>query len=147
VLDLIREMTNEGRTVVMCTHLLVEAEGLADQIVVLEAGTDLMAGTQDDLIQRYWPANTLWLDAEDATELDRIRDWPGVLTYARDANPRQKGRVEVQLDDLTRVPDLVDRLSREGVRLVRVEPHQPTLEDLYFAVRAERRAQGVEAVL
>ncbi|HQF95964.1 MAG TPA: ABC transporter ATP-binding protein, partial [Microthrixaceae bacterium] len=30
VLDLIREMTNDGKTVVMCTHLLAEAEGLAD---------------------------------------------------------------------------------------------------------------------
>jgi ABC-type Mn2+/Zn2+ transport system ATPase subunit len=37
VLNLIREMTSEGCTVVMCTHLLVEAEGLADQIVVLES--------------------------------------------------------------------------------------------------------------
>jgi ABC-2 type transport system ATP-binding protein len=147
VLNLIREMTSEGRTVVMCTHLLVEAEGLADQIVVLEAGTDLMAGSQDELIRRYWPANTLWLDAEDATQLDRIRDWPGVLSYARDASSRQKGRVEVQLDDLARVPDLVDRLAGEGVRLMRVEPHEPSLEDLYFAVRAERRAQGVEAAL
>jgi hypothetical protein len=70
-----------------------------------------------------------------------------VLSYARDANARQKGRVELQLDDLARVPDLVDRLAGEGVRLMRVEPHQPSLEDLYFAVRAERRAQGVESAL
>ena len=68
VLQLIREMTLEGRTVVMCTHLLVEAEGLADQIVVLESGTDLLAGSQDELIRRYWPANTVWLDAEDAQQ-------------------------------------------------------------------------------
>ena len=147
VLNLIREMTSEGCTVVMCTHLLVEAEGLADQIVVLESGTDLLSGTQDELIHRYWPANTVWLDAVDAAQLDRIRDWPGVLSYARDANVRQKGRVEVQLDDLGRVPDLVDRLAGEGVRLMRVEPHQPSLEDLYFAVRAERREQGVEPAL
>ena len=86
VLNLIREMTLEGRTVVMCTHLLVEAEGLADQIVVLESGTDLLAGSQDELIRRYWPANTVWLDAEDAAQLDRVRDWDGVLSYSRDGN-------------------------------------------------------------
>jgi ABC-2 type transport system ATP-binding protein len=143
VLNLIREMTAEGRTVVMCTHLLVEAEGLADQIVVLEAGTDLLAGTQDELIRRYWPANTVWLDAEDPSQLDRIRDWPGVRAYRRDGNTRQNGSVEVELDDLGRIPDLIDRLAGEGVRLMRVEPHQPTLEDLYFAVRAERRARGL----
>ncbi len=55
VLELIREMTADGHTVVMCTHLLIEAEGLADQIVVLENGTDLIHGTQDELTRRYWP--------------------------------------------------------------------------------------------
>jgi hypothetical protein len=55
--------------------------------------------------------------------------------------------VQVQLAEMGRVPDLIDRLAREGVRLTRVEPHEPTLEDLYFAVRAERRARGVEAGL
>ena len=30
MLEMIREMTDEGRTVVMCTHLLLEAEGLAE---------------------------------------------------------------------------------------------------------------------
>ena len=48
VLELIREMTADGHTVVMCTHLLIEAEGLADQIVVLENGTDLIHGTPGD---------------------------------------------------------------------------------------------------
>ncbi len=143
VLQLIREMTGEGRTVVMCTHLLVEAEGLADQIVVLEAGTDLLAGSQEELIRRYWPANTVWLDAEDPSQLDRIREWPEVTAYSRDALANQRSPVQAQLVDLGRIPDVIDRLAREGVRLTRVEPHEPTLEDLYFAVRAERRAQGL----
>ncbi len=43
--------------------------------------------------------------------------------------------LKVQLDDLDRIPDLVAALVRYGVRLTRVEPHHPTLEDLYFAVR------------
>ena len=44
VLQLIRDMTRDGSTVVMCTHHLVEAEGLADQVVMLEDGTDLISG-------------------------------------------------------------------------------------------------------
>ena len=55
VLDLIREMTAYGHTVVMCTHLLAEAEGLADHIVMMEAGTDLISGSPDELTRRYWP--------------------------------------------------------------------------------------------
>lgn len=142
VLELIREMTSEGRTVVMCTHLLIEAEGLADQIIVLENGTDLLTGTQAELTRRYWPHDIVYLDAEDPSTLDQLAGWPGVISVKHVESARGR-RVEVQLDDLRRVPDLITRLATEGVRLTRVEPHRPTLEDLYFAVRSERRAQGV----
>jgi ABC-2 type transport system ATP-binding protein len=137
VLQLIREMTSEGRTVVMCTHLLIEAEGLADQIIVLEQGRDLLAGSQDELIRRYWPNPIVWLDAERPAALDQVAGWEGVVGYERGAS------AEVLLDDLRRVPDLVSRLIDSGVRLTRVEPHQPTLEDLYFAVRREQRGTPV----
>ena len=51
----------------------------------------------------------------------------------------------MQLDDLRRVPDLVAALAAAGVRLTRVDPHNPSLEDLYFAVRRERRAPDAGA--
>jgi hypothetical protein len=35
------------------------------------------------------------------------------------------------------VPELVRTLTEAGVRITRVAPHEPTLEDLYFAVRRE----------
>jgi ABC-2 type transport system ATP-binding protein len=135
VLDLIREMTDEGRTVVMCTHLLVEAEGLADQIIVLENGTDLIHGTQERLTRQYWPHDMVRLDAEDPTQLEQVLGMEGVI-----ASRREGDHTEVQIDDLTRVPDLVAALTAAGVRLTRVDPHNPSLEDLYFAIRRERRA-------
>lgn len=133
VLQLIRQMTDESRTVVMCTHLLVEAEGLADQVVILEAGTDLMHGAPGELTRRYWPNQLVWFDAEDRPMLDVLAHLDGVIAYERN------GHAAVQVDDLGRVPDLVLHLSAQGVRLTRVEPHRPTLEELYFAVREERR--------
>jgi ABC-2 type transport system ATP-binding protein len=141
VLDLIREMTGEGRTVVMCTHLLIEAEGLADQIIVLESGTDLLHGTQDELIRRYWPHQLVWFDAEDPGQLDLLQGLPGVLGVRRREGTDQRRRpvCEVEVDDVARVPELLAVLVGRGVRLTRVDPHQPTLEELYFAVRRERR--------
>jgi ABC-2 type transport system ATP-binding protein len=140
VLELIREMTSGGATVVMCTHLLLEAEGLADQVVVLEDGHALISGTPDELTARFWPGAVVRIDAEDPTALDDLRSLDGVLTYDRtDGAP-----ATVQLDDMARVPDVVLALAGRGVRITRVEPHTPTLEDLYFAVRGrERPAPGV----
>jgi ABC-2 type transport system ATP-binding protein len=138
VLDLIREMTSGGATVIMCTHLLLEAEGLADQVVILEDGRDLVSGSPGDLTKRYWPGAVVRLDAEDPSTLDRLANAEGVLRYDRDAGEL----ATVQIDDMARVPELVLALAADGVRLTRVEPHSPTLEDLYFAVRG-RRAAGV----
>ncbi len=133
VLDLIQEMRRDGSTVVMCTHLLLEAEGLAEQVIVLDQGTDLISGTPEALTARYWPGAVVRLDAEDPAALDGLAAHEGVLTYER------THVATVQLDTAERIPDLVAELVAAGVRLTRVEPHQPTLEDLYFAVRAQHR--------
>jgi ABC-2 type transport system ATP-binding protein len=151
VLDLIREMTSDGHTVVMCTHLLIEAEGLADQIIVLEAGTDLLHGSQEELIGRYWPNQLVWIEAEDPAQLDLLQGLPGVLSVNRTqrlgshdgSGPRPT--CEIQVDDVARIPDLIEALVTKGVRLTKVDPHQPTLEELYFAVRNERREQFADA--
>lgn len=135
VLDMIRDMTVGGTTVVMCTHLLLEAEGLAEQVVVLEGGRDLVAGTPDELTRRFWPNAVVRLAAEDPTSLGTVADLPGVRAF-EPATPERPAAV--QLDDLRRVPDIVVALAARGVRLTRVEPHEPSLEDLYFAVRGRR---------
>ena len=142
VLELIREMTADGNTVLMCTHLLLEAEGLADQVVVLDHGTDLISGTPDDLTQQFWPGAVVRLDAENRADLESLRAASGVMTF----NLRNDGSIELQLDDPDRIPDLVLALARDGVRLTRVEPHRPNLEDLYFAVRKLGRPNRVGEV-
>lgn len=130
VLALIDEMAAEGRTVIMCTHLLLEAEGLADQVVMMESGRAIVCGPPAELVRRVWPNPSVVFDAEDRRGLDAVRDLPGVLGYLRGDGP-----ASVELDDLARVPDLVARLTSAGVRVTRVAPHEPTLEQLYFAVR------------
>lgn len=148
VLGLIRDMTDGGRTVVMCTHLLSEAEGLSDHVVIMEGGTDLASGSPAELAAAHWPHPVLLLDAEDPRLLDRVRGWAGVMGYRR-----SPAGARVEIDHAGRVPDLVHALTADGVRLTRVEPHTPTLEDLYFAVRRrlspEARSTGreVEGVL
>ena len=120
VLDLIREMTADGHTVVMCTHLLIEAEGLADQIIVLESGTDLLHGSQEELIRRYWPNQLVWFDAEDPARPRRSSaSMDGVLAHAPQ---RPAGSPRCRSTTSRRVPDLVGALTAAGVRLTQGRP-------------------------
>jgi ABC-2 type transport system ATP-binding protein len=129
VLGLIDELAEQGKAILMCTHLLLEAEGLADNVVVLDHGRTLVAGSPSDLTHRFWPAARVLIDADDPAILDRAGQLPFVRAYERN------GVATVELDDEGNVPDLVDALVTAGARLRRVEPQQPSLEQLYFEIR------------
>jgi ABC-2 type transport system ATP-binding protein len=137
VLALVAEMADAGTAVVMCTHLLLEAEGLADHVVLIQDGCDVVSGPPADLVRRLFPVPEVLLDAVDPIALRRVlegADGPrpdGVGALADAA----RGGLMVTLDDAGRVPGLVALLVAAGVRLTRVEPHRPTLEELYLAVR------------
>jgi ABC-2 type transport system ATP-binding protein len=133
VLELIKQMTANGTTVVMCTHHLAEAEGLADWIVMLEHGTALAQGDPDELITQLWPLQTLLIEAVEPHRLDVLAGFPGVVGYDRD------GPASVQIESLDAVPGIVAELVGTGIQLTRVEPLDRTLSDLYFELRRLHR--------
>jgi ABC-2 type transport system ATP-binding protein len=141
VLRMIREMTDEGHTVVLCTHHLVEAEGLADHIVVLDDGTDLVAGAPSDLVRRFWPEDAVEIAVSDRSALAAVQALPGVRTM----EPTATG-ARIMLDELAVIPDIVAALVQAGAKVERVVPHEPTLEELYFAVRGVASALGMASV-
>ncbi len=131
VLGLIDELAEQGKAVLMCTHLLLEAEGLADQVIVLDKGHTLVSGSPDALTRRYWASTRVLLDADDPSLLDAAATLPFVHGYERN------GCATVELASEQDIPALVDALVAIGARLRRVEPQTPTLEQLYFAIRRE----------
>ncbi|MEZ5174865.1 MAG: ABC transporter ATP-binding protein [Acidimicrobiia bacterium] len=133
VLNLIKETAGRGRTIVMCTHLLHEAEGVADQVVLMDNGSVRTAGRPGDLANRYMANPVVIIDAEDRDMLDIVRDLDGVVSV------RPEGALHVTLDSIDRVPDIVVELVKRGVRPTRVEPLNPTLEDLYFEMQRTHR--------
>lgn len=136
VLDLIDRMAADGKSVVMCTHLLLEADALADHVVILEEGRVFVSGVPNDLVRRYWPVPGVDLEVVELDAVDLIIGFDGVLKVERNGT----SRLRIELEDLARVPDLVTFLCSKGISVVRVVPHQPGLEELYLAVRRSRGA-------
>jgi ABC-2 type transport system ATP-binding protein len=137
VLRLIDDYGASGKTVVMCTHLLAEAEGLADQIVIMDEGRNLLEGSPAELVRRFWPHPTVLIDAEERAQLEPIVGFEGVVSVSMNGQG-----AEIALDNIKRVPNIVDALAGAGVRLTKVLPHEVTLEELYFAVREGRQPHG-----
>jgi ABC-2 type transport system ATP-binding protein len=131
VLALITDLAARGKTVVVCTHLLHEAEGLADQVVLVDHGRAVAAGPPAELARRLWPECRVVIESEEPHRLDVLQDQAGVLAYDRN------GVATLDLDGPGRIPELVAALVGAGVRVTRVQPMQPSLEELYFALQRQ----------
>lgn len=133
VLDLIKELAGRGSTIVMCTHLLHEAEGIADQVVLMDNGSVRAAGAPADLARSYMANPVVFIDAEDRSDLAVLSEFDGVLTVTGE------GARRLEIDSTDRIPDIVVELVKRGIRPTRVEPLTPTLEDLYFEMQRHHR--------
>ena len=134
VLALIRELATKGRSIVLCTHLLHEAEGIADHVVLMNEGHAQAAGPPLELATRYIPDPIVLFDAENRPALNQLSELDGVIDIS------WNGGVHATLKDLERLPDLVNSLVQGGARLTRVEPLVPTLEELYFEMQRSHRS-------
>jgi len=132
VLELIRGMTSDGQTVLMCTHLLLEAEGLADEIVVMQAGTSLKAGRPEELTREYWPTQQVRISSTIPESLEALSDHPDVVEFERDGDS-----VILDMESHDAIPGIVASLSERKVPISAVVPMSPSLEELYFAIRRE----------
>ena len=140
--DLIEQVTGEGRTVLLCTHNLVEAQRLCDRVAVLEHGKILALGTPAELGRRY--AHRQQIEVEVSAEsLDAaehaLRLMPGVtgVTHGRNHTLTFSG---VGHD---RIPDVIAGLVSAGIRMYRVTPLEASLEDVYFALHGSEETEVI----
>jgi ABC-2 type transport system ATP-binding protein len=141
--DLIARMAREeGRTIFLCTHNLVEAQRLCDRVAVMEQGRLLAIGSPHELARRY--VHNLTVEIEVAPE--QIAAARVAITGHNPAltlTPGHSGLLRVEGAGREEVPALVAALTTAGVRLYQVTPLEPSLEDVYFALhRAHERGEA-----
>jgi ABC-2 type transport system ATP-binding protein len=130
----VRQMARtRGRTVVLCTHNLVEAQALSDRVAVLGNGSLLALGTPAELAHRMAPR------LEVSVEIDPTRHAEAIALIARldglSVATERGGVLRVSGIQRDRVPDLASQLVTSGIPLYRLDPHEPSLTDAYFALQ------------
>jgi ABC-2 type transport system ATP-binding protein len=128
----------EGHTVFLCTHNLAEAQKLCDRVAVLRYGQLAAVGTPHELTRRLM--HDLRMEIEVGSEgtpaaLDILRAAPGVTQVTQ-----SNGTITVTGAGREASPDLIASLVHAGVRIYRVAPQEPSLEDVYFALQGEKEA-------
>ncbi|WP_236796409.1 ABC transporter ATP-binding protein [Amycolatopsis sp. GM8] len=128
---LIGELRGEGRTIVIATHDMAEAEALCDRVSFVRGGKVIDTRSPRALADLAASARGVEIDGPDAVTLGALRALPGVRSVDGDA---EVSRVWVHNEES--VHDVLRLLLDRGLTSVRTM--RPTLEDLYLGLIGDR---------
>jgi ABC-2 type transport system ATP-binding protein len=130
--EVVRDVKAEGRTILLSSHILAEAEALSDRISIIRAGRIVQSGTLTEL--RHLTRTTVI--AETARPATGLADVPGVH------EPQvTDGRVAFDVDS-DHLDEAIRYISGLGIRSL--TSHPPTLEELFLRQYGEH-VDGDEA--
>ena len=131
--DLIEEFRTSGRTILLTTHYMDEAERLCDRVAILDHGKVIALGTPRELIASTCAEQMVEFSAGSSgkfLDLPALRRIEGVREV-RTGN----GAVLLQVAELhTAVPALLAELTRQNVPLTELRTHSATLEDVFVTL-------------
>jgi ABC-2 type transport system ATP-binding protein len=128
--DVIEGMKADGRSVLLTTHYLEEAEILCDRIAIMDHGKILELGTVNELVDRRFHERAVRFDAIDGLDDARLAAFPGVTSTAR-----EDGEMVLYTRDVPATIGAVLAATDElGAEPNNLAVRRATLEDVFLAL-------------
>ena len=142
----IKELKTAGKTVIITTHYMDEAESLCSRIALLKKGKLLVVGKPHDLIRTHGGVKVTILqipekiEDKDINTMRTVLRQPGVFA--------QGDRLFIPLEQehsLAKLTAITQWLMKQGYNITSSEVREPNLEDVFMNMTGERMAEGGEA--
>lgn len=132
--DLIEEFKSSGRTTVLTTHYMDEAEMLCDRVAIVDHGKVIALGSPRHLIESLGAEHVVEFALGNGRGADLTTDFlqalPGVLGARLN-----DGEYELSVGELHRaVPALLAAMAERNLELSKLTTHSATLEDVFVAL-------------
>ena len=129
VWDEVRRMHDRGTTVFLTTHYLDEADALCDRVAIIDYGKIVAEGTPEEL-KRAIAGDVVNLTV--AGEQQRALDLLKNQAFVKEAR-LEEGSVVLFVDrGEVAMPDILRLLEGAGLRLMTIELHRPSLDDVFL---------------
>jgi ABC-2 type transport system ATP-binding protein len=127
--DMVRGIRERGKTVLLTTHLMEEAERLCDRVAIVERGALIDVGSPAELVRRHCPEQTIVLVTADRSAREHLAAIPGVETVeARETELTVRGRTPGL------VTHVIHCLSEHRLQVTDFRTVLPSLEDVFLAL-------------
>lgn len=139
--DLVDDLKRAGRTIILTTHYMDEAERLCDRVAIIDHGRIIALGTPQQLIASVGGDHVVEFavmrsdaprSGSSPTELDiaPLKEIPGVQSHRVDAGIHQ-----LSVKDLhTTVPRIFSAIDGMGLHLTDFRTHSASLEDVFVGL-------------
>jgi ABC-2 type transport system ATP-binding protein len=127
--DLVRSIRDQGKTILLTTHFMEEAERLCDRVAIVDRGRIVALDTPERLIRSLRAENRVVFTTNgefDANDVDRLN------TVTRVDHTGERCVVYGKGDRL--VADVVNVLAEKGVNFHDLRTEQPSLEDVFLTL-------------
>jgi ABC-2 type transport system ATP-binding protein len=145
VWDFIRELQNEGTTLLLTTQYLDEADQLADRIAVIDLGKVIAEGTSDELKDRIG-GEVLELQVEKAADTSLAAEALAGVGAGEPYVDADAGIIRVPVGDAgpAVLLESTRRLDERKIALAGFALHRPTLDDVFLSLTGHAAEDGSE---
>ena len=138
VWEVIRKLKKEGRTVMLTTHYLEEAEELADRVAIMNHGKIVAMGTTEEIESRYGTGQRMIVKAKE-----------DLLRYLKENTKLQAegdaGSVTIRLRDKDDAMVALGAIEESGVEWGDLTVKRDSLEDVFLRLVGEEGAEEKES--
>jgi ABC-2 type transport system ATP-binding protein len=139
--DLIIELKASGRSIVLTTHYMDEAEKLCDRVAIVDHGRVIALGTPRTLIASLGAEHVVEFTSPGSAEVLRAEDLEALDGVQSARLHGEEWSLEVT--ELARaVPALLRELARRGLPLEELVTHSATLEDVFVSLTGRQLRDG-----
>lgn len=132
--EIILDLKQGGKTVVLTTHYMEEAERLCDRVAIVDYGRIIALGKPRDLVDRHFREQAVEFDAADSPPEHGLREVPGVTRVERNEDT-----VTVYTTDVARtVEALLASNGPAGSEVRDFTARRATLEDVFLKLTGRR---------
>lgn len=131
--NIVRELNEQGKTVIYTTHIMAEAETLCDRVAIIDRGKVIAQGSVTDLKESIGKDTVIRLEGVIPTQASTaVSRLTGISHSAITAVNGHSQLTVVTANQTAVLPQLIQTLSEQGAVLQKITPEEVTLEDVFI---------------
>ena len=134
---LLRKLADQGKTILVSSHVLTELQDLCDEIGIMRNGKMVVSGSIEEITQRKQSARTL--EVEIAGESSKLSEWVEQWPTLSELKHRDESKTQFDIihsGDREEIPEILSQMVGHGIKVISFITRKSKVEDLFLEIES-----------